>query len=196
MHKLATIAVVLSLSLPALADEQQDVTAALRKASDAKQKQLPREIEQAMAQLKSAKDAKEKARLTQELSALQELQKKFEAGEKFYVPDVEFPPNDSDWIGKVKVDGGDLSVGAELPRGEYLLLWQKAKSTKQSAIVYKPRHGRKLSPGGNAELSGVFRVIGKNGTGQWRVQEVPQDMVDKAKEELTASAKPDRPCRE
>ncbi len=191
MHKLTAIAVVLSLSLPALADEQQDVTAALRKAAEARQKQLPKEIEQTAQKLKSAKDAKERERLTQELAALQALQKKFDAGEKFYVPDVELPPMNSDWIGKVKVDGGELSVGAELPRGEYLLLWQKAKSARQLAIVYKPRNDRKLSAGGEIELSGVFRVIGKNGTGQWRVQEVPQDMVDKAKEELTAAARPE-----
>jgi hypothetical protein len=34
-------------------------------------------------------------------------------------------------------------------------------------------------------------VIGTNGTGQWRVQEVPQAMVDKAREELTPSTSPE-----
>jgi hypothetical protein len=191
MHKFATIAVVLSLSLPALADEQQDVTNALRKAAEARHKQLPKEIEQTTQKLKSARDAKEKERLTQELAALQQLQKKFEAGEKFYVPEVEMPPDSSDWIGKVNVAGGDLSVGAELPRGEVLLLWQETKSTKQSAVVYKPRNGGKYTTGQSITLNGVFRVIGKNGTGQWRVQEVPQAMVDKAREELTPSTSPE-----
>jgi hypothetical protein len=191
MHKLVTITVVLSLSFPALADEQQDVTAALRTAAEAKRKQLPKEIEQATQQLRSATDAKDRERLEQELAGLQKLKKDFEEGRKFYVPDVELPPKDGDWIGKVNAEGGDLSIGAALPRGEYLLLWQKEKSTKQSAIVYKPRTSRKLSAGDAFTMDGVFRVIGKNGTGQWRVQEVPAELIEKARTELNGTDKPE-----
>jgi len=191
MHRVAAITVILTLSVPAAADDQQDVTAALKKASEARQKQLPGEIRQIMQKLASTKDARERERLSKELSALQELQKKFEAGEKFYVPDVGLPPEDGDWIGKVKADGGELTVGADLPRGQFLLLWQKTGATKQSAVVYKPRSDQKFTPGQKITLSGVFRVVGKNGTGQWRVQEVPQAMLDKAKEELNAAAAPE-----
>ena len=191
MHKLAVIAVVLSLSFPALADEQRDVTAALRKAAEAKQKQLPREIEQAAQRLKSATNAKDKERLEQELTALQKLQTAFEEGRGFYLPEVELPPKDSDWIGKVNGEGGDLSVGAVLPRGEFLLRWKKEKSTNESAIVYKPRSNRKLSLGDAFKMSGVYRVIGKNGTGQWRVQEVPAELIEKAKTELNGTDKPE-----
>jgi hypothetical protein len=191
MHRIATLTLILSLSLPAAADEQQDVTSALRKASETKQKQLPQEIQQTTRKLASAKDAREKELLSKKLSALQELQKKFEAGEEFFMPDVGLPPEGADWIGKLTAAGGDLSVGADLPRGEFLLLWQKAGSSKPSAVVYKPRADQTYTPGQKITLDGVFRVIGKNGTGQWRVQEVPQAMVDKAKDELNAAAKPD-----
>ena len=78
MRAVLTFAIVCTFSFPALADEQREVTAALKKAIETKKKSLPGEIEKAKQRLKGISDDARKEAAAQDLTALEELQKKLE----------------------------------------------------------------------------------------------------------------------
>jgi hypothetical protein len=187
MRAVLTLAMVCSLSLPALADEQREVTAALKKAIEAKRRSLPGEIEKARQRLKGISDASKKEAAQQELTALEELNKKLAEPNAFYVPEVDLPPKDKDWIGKIDSDGGELMVGANLGEGVYVLMWRRERNQKEVAILHKP--GGQLDVGKATTLEGVFRVVGKNGTGQWQIGKVSQTLLDGAEAEITGKVK-------
>jgi hypothetical protein len=187
MRAVLTFAIVCTFSFPALADEQREVTAALRKAIEAKKKSLPGEIAKAKQRLKGVSDAAKREAAAQELTALEELQKKLAEPNAFYVPEVDLPPKDKDWIGKIDSDGGELTVGAHLREGVYVLMWRREQNQKEVAILYKP--GGQLDVGKATTLEGVFRIVGKNGTGQWQIGKVSQTLLDGAEAEITGKAK-------
>jgi hypothetical protein len=178
---------VCTFSLPALADEQREVTVALKKAIETRKRSLPGEIEKAKQRLKGTSDAAKREAAQQELTALEELKKKLAEPNAFYVPEVDLPPKDKDWIGKIDTDGGDLTVGASLGEGVYVLMWRRERNQKEVAILYKP--GGQLNVGKATTLEGVFRVVGKNGTGQWQIGKVAQTVLDGAEAEITGKPK-------
>ena len=187
MRAVCVVTMVCTFSLPALADEQREVTSALKKAIDAKKRSLPGEIEKAKQRLKGTSDAARREAAQQELTGLEELKKKLAEPKAFYVPEVDLPPKDKDWIGKVDSEGGELMVGANLGEGVYVLMWRRERNQKEVAILYKPEG--QLDVGKATTLEGVFRVVGKNGTGQWQIGKVSQTLLDGAEAEITGKSK-------
>lgn len=183
MRVALTFTVVCSLALSEAADEQQEITAALRKAIAAKRRSLPAEIEQAQQRIRSADDPDSTKQAQEDLAALEELQTELESPNGFFVPQVDLPPKDRDWIGKVDTSRGELTVGARAGQGVYLLLWRRNKSDKDSMILYRPEGALKL--GEATSLQGVFRVVGKGGSGYWQIDRVSQAQIDAAKAEIT-----------
>lgn len=183
MRVALTLAIVCSLALPATADEQREITAALRKAIAAKRRSLPAEIEQAQRRARSADDPDSRQQAADELAALEKLQTELESPNGFYVPEVELPPRDRDWIGKIDTSRGQLTVGARAGQGIYLLLWRRTKSEKEAMLLYRPEGS--LNLGQETSLKGVFRVVGKGGSGYWQIDRVSQAQIDAAKAEIT-----------